>query len=92
MTSPQSDDRDWRNRRTSERDAAGLSATKARQELLNALAAGDPQLARSAAVAYGVLVDRAEALDQAIAASTPTEKKGTPLDELAKRRDGRAAS
>lgn len=65
MTSPQSDELDerkWVNRRTVEADAAGISAGRARQVMLDSLAAGDEKMVRAAAQAYGVLVDKAQML------------------------------
>lgn len=90
MTSPQSDETAWPQRRASERDAAGISAARARQAILNGLNVGDDKLVRAASLAYGVLIDRAEALAHS-EADVPQERQGTPLDELARRR-GRSAS
>lgn len=89
MTSPQSDDHVWQVRRNAERDAAGLSAAKARQVLINALNAGDDKLARVAALAYSVLVDKAEALT---VGDDLAGKETSILDDLAARRDARLAA
>lgn len=52
----------WAERRESEADAAGLAAAIARQRLVQALQGGDDKMTRASAVAYGILIDKAQLL------------------------------
>lgn len=81
MTSPASAS-SWYARREAEADAAGVSASLARQALVRALEEKDASLVRASAMAYGVLVDRAQELSTGAPAASVSL-----LDELAARRD-----
>lgn len=52
----------WAERRESEADAAGITAAIARQRLVQALQGGDDKMTRASAVAYGILIDKAQLL------------------------------
>lgn len=52
----------WAERRESEANAAGITAAIARQRLVQALQGGDDKMTRASAVAYGILIDKAQLL------------------------------
>lgn len=52
----------WAERREAEADAAGITAAIARQRLVQALQGGDDKMTRASAVAYGILIDKAQLL------------------------------
>lgn len=52
----------WAERRATEADAAGITAAIARQRLVQALQGGDDKMTRASAVAYGILIDKAQLL------------------------------
>lgn len=52
----------WAERRSEEADAAGITAAVARQQIVTALRGGDPAMTKAAAVAYGILIDKAQLL------------------------------
>lgn len=52
----------WAERRAEEADAAGITAAVARQQIVTALRSNDPAMTKAAAVAYGVLIDKAQLL------------------------------
>lgn len=60
----------WAERREAEADAAGITAAIARQRLVYALQAGDDKMTRASAVAYGILVDKAQLLAGGVTART----------------------
>lgn len=60
----------WAERRTEEADAAGITAAIARQRLIEALRAGDDKMTRASAVAYGILVDKAQLLTGGVTSRT----------------------
>ena len=60
----------WAERRAEEADAAGITAAIARQRLVHALQAGDDKMTRASAVAYGILVDKAQLLAGGVTART----------------------
>jgi hypothetical protein len=85
-------ERRWANRRNQEADAAGITAARARASIIAALDARDDKMTRASAVAYGILIDKAQLLSGAatarIGAEDPRERAQSILDELAeKRRD-----
>jgi hypothetical protein len=55
----------WANRRSDEADAAGVTASIARQKIVEALKLNDHHMVRAAVGAYMVLVDRAQLLSGA---------------------------
>lgn len=61
----------WAQRRSEEADAAGITAAVARQQIVTALRSNDPAMTKAAAIAYGVLIDKAQLL--AGEATTRTE-------------------
>lgn len=85
-------ERQWANRRGEEANRAGITAQRARQAIVDALDARDDKMTRASAVAYGILIDKAQLLSGAatarIGSEDPRERAQNILDELAeKRRD-----
>jgi len=62
----------WAERRATEADAAGITAAIARQRLVQALQGGDDKMTRAAAVAYGILIDKAQLLGGGATSRTET--------------------
>ena len=84
-------ERKWANRRSTEADAAGITAARARQAIVDALTAKDDKMTRASAIAYGILIDKAQLLSgdaTARIASGPSahDRAVGILDELAQRR------
>lgn len=86
-------ERRWANRRSVEADAAGITAARARASIVAALDARDDKMTRAAAVAYGILIDKAQLLSGAatarIGSEDPRERAQSILDELAAKRNER---
>lgn len=79
----------WTHRRRVEADAAGLTAARCRRAVLDAIEERDPRMLRSAALAYALLIEKAQDLSDATEGAEGW--KGTALDELDQRRARRAA-
>ena len=83
-------ERKWANRRSNEADAAGVTAARARQAIVDALVAKDDKMTRASAIAYGILVDKAQLLsgDATARIDGPSahDRAVGILDELAQRR------
>lgn len=86
--------RAWADRRRGEADNAGLTAARARQGIVQALATNNPSMVRAASIAYGVLIDKAllisDGLDAEVDDSSPGEED--PVDAIAARRAARRAA
>lgn len=89
----------WANRRLEEADAAGVTAAVARQRIVKALDGNDEKMVRASAIAYGILIDKAQLLSGDATARyenlTPEQIAARAievLDELGARRAARAAS
>lgn len=84
--------RKWSNRRSAEADAAGITAARARRAIVDAIEVTDDKMTRAAAIAYGVLIDKAQLLSGDATARVdgvdPKERATLILDELAARRTG----
>lgn len=82
----------WAERRVQEADAAGVSAAVARQKIVDALHAGDDKLIRATAIAYGILIDKAQLLTGGATSRFEVDGRDaragalTVFDELAARR------
>lgn len=80
----------WLERQGEEADAAGVYAVRARQAIREALDAKEPQMVRAAAVAYGILIDKAQLLSGGSTSRAeviePVKDAEAALDELAQRR------
>ena len=81
----------WAERRNTEADAAGIYAARARQAIIQAIDQGDHQMTRAAAIAYGILIDKAQVLSGGVTDRTESglvERGFQIIDELAARRSG----
>lgn len=81
----------WAERRSAEADAAGVYAARARQAIIQAIDQGDSQMTRAAAIAYGILIDKAQVLSGGVTDRTEAglvQRGYQILDELAARRTG----
>lgn len=87
--------RKWANRRETEADNAGIVAARARQAILTALDEKDEKMTKASAIAYGILIDKAQLLSGAATARVdgidPKERALGVLDELARKRAERAS-
>lgn len=83
-------DRRWHVRRAKEADAAGVTAARARLGITQALDSQNPQMVRAAAIAYGILIDKAQLLSgeatARIEGTSPKERALAVLSELEERR------
>jgi hypothetical protein len=83
----------WAERRAAEADAAGITAARARQGIIAALDARDPQMTRAAAIAYGILIDKAQILtggateNHGVIDPTESRERLAKLIDLAAHRD-----
>jgi hypothetical protein len=82
--------RKWANRRSQEADAAGIVAARARQGIVEAIEDRNDKMTKAAAVAYGILIDKAQLLSgaatQRFGSEDPRERAERILDELGARR------
>jgi hypothetical protein len=82
--------RKWANRRAQEADAAGITAARARQGIVQAIEDQNDKMTKAAAVAYGILIDKAQLLSgaatQRFGSEDPRERAERILDELGARR------
>lgn len=73
----------WAERRSSEADEAGGTAKLARERAVLALIEGDPQMAKAAAIVYGITIDKAQLLSGgATAREVPYEDLVTQADKI----------
>ncbi len=79
-------DRRWSNRRSREADAAGITAARARQAIIEAITDKDEKMIRATAVAYGILIDKAQLLSGAatVMSTAEAEQREALADGYAK--------
>ncbi len=85
----------WAQRAQDEADAAGVYASLARQAIRTALDDRDAQMVRATAIAYGILIDKAQLLSGGSTARTEMamgeQAAHALVDELRARRELRSA-